>query len=538
MPRVQFNTPMPRVSKQPSPSLAASPGHVTGPSSSASGSGTHSHLPLLLSSPPHSLHSSDCSQLEKDKRRRSALPVFAIAAAVAAILLLLLVAGTFLPPGAPLIVMPHPPTLALLRDAGTLPATKPPQPLPAQQPLPQHSASAALARAEATDASTVDKASTVHRLKQRLSEQQPDSVHSEPRETQQPIANAGERPQPLATAAQSTPDHHQQPQQQQPALASSLLSAPPLLLSPYYARNLSGIARFHNTFFDEPYMRDRNIPLSDRSLLASNRALPHTFPAPLAAVPALLSSSVVIGVFCYNVARIEAILDTWATFLEPAHLLIFSEPSSDPAAQRKQESMASVIIMDNDANKHRNVTDRRASAWKILPAVRLMFQRHPASPWYYLCDDDSFPLVPNLAHFTANFYSSANGAYTPQHAMYVGESVLQQTFYKGYYADEKVRRASNQPLSHSLTHSTPMTGSALVGRASASTSNSCPRRSPHLSSLLVFPFVLCCVVLSGVSIGSSGRSSLPLHRWRRVAEPRHNVSVDASRGPLLHVLRL
>lgn len=435
MPHVKFNTPIPRVSKQLPLAPSASPAHVTS---------TPPHQVLISSPLPFSVdpsrllpllspsHSSSSSSLledgEKDKRRRSLLPVFATAAAVAGVLLVVLMAGMYLPPNQPLIVMPHPPTLALLRDGAATTA-----------PL--------LTRvAEETT-------SSLHRLKQKVNsdsrpqQRQREEADSGESETYQQQLNAPHQPLPASTVSRNAADSSRELQQPPPAaafgpFATSSLSTPPLSLLPYYERNLSVSAKFHNSFFNEPYMRDRNVPTSDRSLLASNRALPHSFPAPLPSAASLLSSSVVIGVFCYNVARIEVLLDTWGKWMLPAHLLIFSEPNSDPAAQLRQQSLPSVVIMSNDANKHRNVTDRRASAWKILPAVRMMFERHPSSPWYYLCDDDSFPLIPNLAHFTANFYS-AWPVYTPHHAMYVGESVMQQTFYKGYYADEKVEGHAN-----------------------------------------------------------------------------------------------
>ena len=452
VPRTPFNTPIPRTSKQLSLSQPASPGRT---GSSVSPPLHHQLLLPVPSAPP-------LSEDEKDKRPRSALPVFVSAAAVACVLILLLLLGLNLPLGAPLIVLPHPPALALLRDR----------------------AARTVQTGPAEGAMQLNRTSTAMRLKQRVSsEQQADSVQS----AIQLSTVAHQSTQAVLTATHSAADSPSwQPravQQSQPlqtphaaesaASSTSLLSSPPLHLSAYYERDLSVPFSFHGSFFNEPYMRDRNAPTSDRATLASNRALPHTFPAPLPFAPALLSSSVVIGVFCYNVARIEVLLDTWGKWLLPAHLMIFSEPSSDQAAQRRQESLTSVIIMHNDANAHRNVTDRRASAWKILPAVRLMYERHPASPWYYLCDDDSFPIVPNLAHFTANFYS-AWPAYTPQHAMYVGESVHQQTFYKGYYADEKVAGAH-----HTLTR-----GGAEGEREVLSS---------HLPCVSPLPSLCCCV---------------------------------------------
>ena len=396
----------------------------------ASSTGVASYSPQPFPSPP--VDDGD----GKYKRRRSALPAFAVAAAVAAVLLLLLLAGLYLPPGAPLIVMPHPPTLALLRDSAADTSTTTPQPASALDSAP------AVGTQGAVD-SAAERTNSAHRLKQRVSEQQ---AALQPRADTIPLLQSTS-PFASLTSAAGSPSH-ERPRQQPLTLplSASALATVPLLLTPYYARNLSSAASFHNSFYSEPYMRDRGTPTSDRSLLASNRALPHTFPSPMAFAPSLLSSSVVVGVFCYDVARIEVLLDTWGKWLLPARLLIFSERSSYPAAQLRQLSLPSVIVMDNEANAHRNVTDRRASAWKILPAVRLLHARHPDAPWYYLCDDDSFPLVPNLAHFTANFYSQHAPRHTPQHALYVGESVLQQTFHKGYYADEKVRSASDSTL--------------------------------------------------------------------------------------------
>ena len=553
MPRVQFNTPIPRASKQLSYSQSAAASHGSG------SGGSSPHHALLIASPSASSpdssrappplsaslsrSSSSSSLLEdgKDKRRRSAWPVFATAAGMACVLLVILLAGMYLPRGNPLILMPHPPTLALLRDRETHAATTPPSlqsaltlshslspPMPAEAPA-------------AVEDSTAGKAGAVHRLKQRVSDQQADSVQTIPRPLQ---PNALHTPQPVPTEASSPVDSTQkQPPLQRLQLP---LPAPPLALLPYYERNMSGVATFHNAFFNEPYMRDRNVPLADRGLLASNRALPHSFPAPPPFVPALLSSSVVVGVFCYNVARIEVLLDTWGKWMLPAHLMIFSEPNSDPAAQRRQQSLPSVIIMSNDANQHRNVTDRRASAWKILPAVRLMRARHPHSPWYYLCDDDSFPIVPNLAHFTANFYS-AYPAYTPQHAMYVGESVLQQTFYKGFYADEKV-----QAQTHTHTHAHGRARHRDVPCANEDLTAKPSDPPVYLPVLFCFPVVsllfrpahhgfflsrrvMCgCVVLCDT--GYAGRPPLSLHgRWR-AAESAHDVSAGATRGQLLRVL--
>ena len=229
-------------------------------------------------------------------------------------------------------------------------------------------------------------------------------------------------------------------------LSASELRLPSLLLP--YARLRSAAAsgpsppaRFHTAFFNEPYVRGRATPEREPSLVASNRALPHLFPSPLGAAADALSAGLVVGVLCYDVRRIELILDTWGRFVAPERLMLFSEPQQDAEADRAQAALPSVFVLSNAANGAREATDRRASAWKILPALRLMLQLHPQAAFFYLCDDDSFPVVPNLSLLAWSLYSPQLGL-LPSQPLYVGESVQQSGLHKGYYADEPGRNVS------------------------------------------------------------------------------------------------
>ena len=215
----------------------------------------------------------------------------------------------------------------------------------------------------------------------------------------------------------------------------------PALLAPYYASAsaLTFPSTYHNAFFNEPYMRHRDTPSGVATYTASNRALPHSFPSPLAFAAQSLSSSLVVGVFCYDVDRIEVILDTWGKYVLPERLMIFSEQSADAEQQRRQEALGdAVVVLTNAGNEGRNVTERRASAWKVLPAVRRMFARHPDSEWYYLVDDDSFPVLPVLALSLATFYRD-RPTYSATQSVYLGQSVEQALHARSYYADEEGR---------------------------------------------------------------------------------------------------
>ena len=219
-----------------------------------------------------------------------------------------------------------------------------------------------------------------------------------------------------------------------PRIASPSPLVPTLLATYTSPSSLSLPRTYYNPFFNEPYMRHRDTPPSTPALTASNRAIPHAFPSPLPLSPLVFSASLTIGVLCYDVERIAVLLDTWGRFAVASHLLIFSERQASPDAERRQLAMPQVIVMDNAANEGRNVTERRASAWKVLPAVRVMYDRQPESEWFYLCDDDSFPVIPVLAAYVASFYQQ--GGHNREQPLYVGQSVGQAMKARSYYADE------------------------------------------------------------------------------------------------------
>ena len=289
--------------------------------------------------------------------------------------------------------------------------------------------------------------------------------------------------------------------QDSPLLSPSASTAP-ALLAPYLSDpslSASYQRRFHNGFFNEAYMRGRSTAADVAALAASNRALPHRFPSPLPLSASELSHSLVVGVFCFDVGRIEVLLDTWGKYLLPHHLMVFSEPNADPELQRRQEAMPQVVVLSNARNEGRNVTERRASAWKVLPAVQAMYERHPSSQWFYLCDDDSFPVLPNIAAYLRSFHAN-HPTYAASDALYIGQSVEQALKARSYYADEEGRDVS---LRYHCTGGGVVMNLPLVQRL-----------QPHLSSCFVF-------FASDLSLGHCIQQRVPDARLVEVQGPQY-----------------
>jgi len=135
----------------------------------------------------------------------------------------------------------------------------------------------------------------------------------------------------------------------------------------------------------------------------------------------VLTRQLAVGILGFELPRIIMALNTWGRYVRPDALFFY--------ADRVAPTMPQVINLKHP-RPNVSVTDRRGSAWKVLPALEHMLNTAPSEVlWFYLADDDSFP----ISHMLAQVWLD----HSHRSEVYAGEATAQNTYMKAYYKDEE-----------------------------------------------------------------------------------------------------
>ena len=235
-------------------------------------------------------------------------------------------------------------------------------------------------------------------------------------------------------------------------------------------QNYGSFHSYHHTFhsqqFNQPALPPADDTSSSHNPAMSNRAIGHSFPTPLPHLLAIFGSSLAMGVFTSNAARMELMMDTFGRYLPASHILCFVPDTEEMRLSINSRQHSNVYVLSGGASNSSFLS--HSADHHVLQALRTLVHMRPDAPFYYLCDDDTFPVISRIASYLHRFYHDT--MYAPADKLFLGERTLK--------LNGKVRLVTSERELDVMVDYHPAAGGLLLNNALATAlephTTSCP----------------------------------------------------------------
>ena len=213
---------------------------------------------------------------------------------------------------------------------------------------------------------------------------------------------------------------------------------------------------FHSQQLNTPAVSAPHDAQSSHDVAMSNRAIGHSFPTPLPHLLTIFSSSLAMVVFASDVHRMELAMDTFGRYLPASHILYFVPDTEETRRFVSVGRRSNVYLLQADTNGDSAAS--HSANHHILLALQTLVNVRPDTPFYYLCDDDTLPIIPRIASYLYRFYHDT--MYKATDKVFLGETTLD--------VNGKVQRlvGSEQQLDMMVSYH-PAAGGLLLNNALA-----------------------------------------------------------------------
>ena len=178
---------------------------------------------------------------------------------------------------------------------------------------------------------------------------------------------------------------------------------------------------FHSDLFNQPALSlPDDIFVCPHRPATSNRAIAHSFPTPLPHLLTMFSASLAMGVFTSDAARMELMMDTFGRYLPASHILYFVPDTKEMRTHVNGRRLSNVYLLPGGTSSNDHTS--KSADHHILKALQTLVTMRPDAPFYFLCDDDTFPVIPRIATYLHRFYH--NTMYTASDKLFLGDRTL------------------------------------------------------------------------------------------------------------------